>query len=879
MTILAFRVGTSVYRCVRAVAALCVLAGLALCVHAQQTDASRSQDSTPTATNPPDKSDKNNKGKQADTQPDVSQPDDTATPPPAAGASYSFSGLAKDVLMDQKQIWTSPARLRFADADWLIPTAGLTAGFLSTDSDIGRHLSANPTTISHYKTISTAGVAALIGGAGGLWLASFPTHNEHWRETGILAGEAALDALIPVEVMKYSLGRQRPYQGDGTGPFFQGDTSFPSEHAAASWAVAGVIAHEYPGTLPKLLVYSLASLVTYSRVKGRQHFPTDVFVGSVAGNLIAQDVYTRHHDPDLGGEDWKSIGQIVRGDGNTSSSGMGTPYVPLDSWVYDALDRLVGMGVIDSGFVGLRPWTRLECARLINEAADQTTGYPENSQIARFLLQLQREFQYEIRDLDGEPNDTFSLESVYSRTEYISGMPLNNGYTFAQTQINDFGRPYGAGWNDVTGASLYMTHGRWVGYVRGEFQASPEIPALPLSTRQVIQNVDFYPQLPPGTPQAAKNDFNLLDAYVGMMLSNWEFTFGRQSLWWGPGDGGPMMFSDNAEPINMFRINRTTPLKLPSFLGWLGPIRTEFFLGQLQGYNFVFSPTGFPPGYGFNNPLNPQPFIHGQKLSFKPTRNFEFGVFRTTVYGGPGYPLTIHTLLRSLFSTTNESITSVGGSPVKPGDRRSGVDFSYRLPGMRDWLTFYGDGFTDDQFSPIGYADRSAWHAGLYLSQFPVFSNLDFRVEGVYTDNPLGGQLGHGFYYFNYTWRSGYTDNGDLIGSWIGREGQGAQAWTNYWFNARNRLQFNFRHQKVSQEFIPGGGTLTDVGVRGDYWFRPNLGISASVQYERWLFPVILPGAQRDITGSIEILFEPQKVFRRGAGNITATPPGNGAAE
>ncbi len=90
-------------------------------------------------------------------------------------------------------------------------------------------------------------------------------------------------------------------------------------------------------------------------------------------------------------------------------------------------------------------------------------------------------------------------------------------------------------------------------------------------------------------------------------------------------------------------------------------------------------------------------------------------------------------------------------------------------------------------FSPISfaYADRSAWHAGLYLSQVPLLPKLDFRVEGVYTDVPAGGQIGHGFFYFNFTWRSGYTNNGDLIGSWIGREGCGAQAWTNYWFNAR----------------------------------------------------------------------------------------------
>jgi hypothetical protein len=291
----------------------------------------------------------------------------------------------------------------------------------------------------------------------------------------------------------------------------------------------------------------------------------------------------------------------------------------------------------------------------------------------------------------------------------------------------------------------------------------------------------------------------------------------------------------------------------------------------LQGYNFVFSPNGFVGQ--FDRGLSPEPFIHGEKLSFKPTRNFEFGVFRTTVYGGPGYPLTIHTLLRSLFSTTNEQIAATGGSPVKPGDRRSGVDFSYRLPGLRNWLTFYGDGFTDDQFSPIAYADRSAWHAGLYLSQVPLVPKVDLRVEGVYTDVPAGGQIGHGFYYFNFTWRSGYTNDGSLIGSWIGREGQGAQAWSNYWFSTHDRLQFNFRHQKVSQEFIPGGGTLTDVGVRGDYWFRSNMSVTASVQYERWLFPVIQPNAQRDVTVAVGIQFQPQKLFRPSGAQISQPIP------
>jgi hypothetical protein len=435
-------------------------------------------------------------------------------------------------------------------------------------------------------------------------------------------------------------------------------------------------------------------------------------------------------------------------------------------------------------------------------------------------------------------------------------MPLTDGYTFAQTQFNDFGRPYGEGWSTVNGFSTYATRGRWVAYVRGEEQTAPSIPAFALTTRQIIQQVDSYPQVPPVTNQPAVNEFNLLDAYVGMAFSNWQVSFGKQSLWWGPGDGGPLDFSDNARPVNMFRINRVVPLKLPSILGWLGPVRTEFFLGQLSGHEFLLNPSGLVGQFGQS--LSPQPFIHGQKLSFRPTRNFEFGFFRTTIYGGPGYPFTWHTFLRSLFSTGN----TVAGDPNKPGKRASGLDFSYRLPGLRNWLTFYGDGLAWDQFSPIAYADRSEWHAGLYLSQFPLLHRLDLRVEGVYTDNPLGGLLCCGVFYFNETWRSGYTNAGNIIGSWIGRDSQGAEAWTNYWFNARNRLQFNFRHQKISQQFLPGGGSLTDAGVRGDYWLRSNLSFSASVQYERWLIPVIQPNESKNVSATVEILFQPQKLFR-----------------
>jgi Capsule assembly protein Wzi len=190
-------------------------------------------------------------------------------------------------------------------------------------------------------------------------------------------------------------------------------------------------------------------------------------------------------------------------------------------------------------------------------------------------------------------------------------------------------------------------------------------------------------------------------------------------------------------------------------------------------------------------------------------------------------------------------------------------------------VTFYGDAFADDQISPIAYWDRSAIRAGMFFSHLPGIPKLDFRAEGVYTDLPAGGALSHGFFYSNTRYLNGYTNQNQLLASWIGRQGQGAQGWANYWFSGRNRLQFNYRHQKVSWQFIPGGGTLTDVGVRGDYWLRPNLGLSAWVQYERWLFPVIQPNSSRNVTTAVEISFQPQKLFQRSAGNMASSVSGN----
>jgi len=108
--------------------------------------------------------------------------------------------IGKAVLGGPKsRFGASPAKVRFSDAQWLVPVSGITAGLFVTDSDFSRHLSQNPTTINHYKSLSNAGLGALIGGAGGMWLLGHVRHNEHWSETGFLAGEAVVNSLVAVE--------------------------------------------------------------------------------------------------------------------------------------------------------------------------------------------------------------------------------------------------------------------------------------------------------------------------------------------------------------------------------------------------------------------------------------------------------------------------------------------------------------------------------------------------------------------------------------------------------------------------------------------------------------------------------------------------------
>jgi membrane-associated phospholipid phosphatase len=793
-----------------------------------------------------------------------------ATPTPVSSADHDRH-LASDhpveflrnLARDQKTIWTSPFKVKAHDLNWVLPWAGLTAGFINADAEMARRVNPNEAFAKHAGTISNGGLGAALGGSAGFYLLGKIRGDDHQKETGILAGEAVLNGYIVFTAIKLVTQRARPTDGNLKGEFYNSssitNSSFPSGHATMTWAAATVLAQEYPGPLTKVFAYGLASAVSAARIAGRNHFPSDVLVGSVAGWLIGREVYHKHHDPDLPGADY---GVFVK---TRSIEGVpyqrASAYVPMDSWVYPAFDRLAALGLLNSGFAGLRPWTRKECSRLLEEvSAEVDESNPDEGW--RLYSALAREFATE---LNGEEIDHIELESVYARITGISGQPLTDGYHFGQTLVNDYGRPYEHGANGLTGFSTSVATGALGFYVRGEYEHAPSAPGFTQAQQNAINATDLKPPQP-ALPIPAFNQFRLLDSYLSLNINGWQTSFGKQTLWTSPTQD-PFLWSDNAEPIYMLRVDQTHPAKLPSILKFLGPVRTEWWVGKLTGHHFVNTQD---PAVGevatIGRSLSKQPMVNGVKFNFKPTPNFEFGIGRTGLFGGPDFPITLGTVRHSLFSTTNTV-----GRETDPGDRRSTVDFSYRLPGFRNLLTLYDDSFVEDEISPIGYPRRAAHNPGIYLSQVPGAPHLDLRLEAAYTNLPGflmppqdGFPLG-GFFYWNTRYQDGYTNKGNILGNaTVGRQGISYRAQSTYWFASDKTLQFGYR-QEIADSMFLQGGNLRDAFFKSEWSFGPKVSLSSLLQYEWWNFPLLSAGNKKnDFTASFQLTYWPHwKLLRR----------------
>jgi hypothetical protein len=216
---------------------------------------------------------------------------------------------------------------------------------------------------------------------------------------------------------------------------------------------------------------------------------------------------------------------------------------------------------------------------------------------------------------------------------------------------------------------------------------------------------------------------------------------------------------------------------------------------------------------------------------------------------------------RNLFSF-NSTGSLIYGSRNDPGDRKSGFDFRYRLPGLRNSVTLYSDFYADDEPSPLANPRRSAISPGIYFSRLPGLPHLDLRVESNSTDLLAGDQGGH-FFYWNNQYLDANTNKGFVLGTPIGRDARSIEARSTYWFSARSTLQAGYRQTKGGTRFLVGGATITDGFVNTSIALGRDFTASVFGQYERFLIPSIngLPataGPQHNTSGWLQITYRPK---------------------
>ena len=206
--------------------------------------------------------------------------------------------IANDLLHDQKAIWTSPFHMTRKDAGLWLTFGAVTGALIATDSRSTRQLPNTKDQLAFGRDVSQLGaVYTLVPVIGGFFLAGVLTKQPKLRDTGLLGGEAVVDALIVSEIFKVATGRQRPLEGNGGGHFFHGSDSFPSGHTIESFALASVVAHQYHDNKAVVfLSYGLATLVGASRFSARQHFASDIVAGGVMGWFIGRHVFERSQD-------------------------------------------------------------------------------------------------------------------------------------------------------------------------------------------------------------------------------------------------------------------------------------------------------------------------------------------------------------------------------------------------------------------------------------------------------------------------------------------------------------------------------------------------------------------------------------------------------
>jgi hypothetical protein len=472
--------------------------------------------------------------------------------------------------------------------------------------------------------------------------------------------------------------------------------------------------------------------------------------------------------------------------------------VPLGDWSYEALDRLEGFGLIHSALHGTRPYTRLEMARLIQEAHTQKEiqGAALPSLIEELLRDLDREFRQEL-PLVGKSTDILQksfikpVNTVQMQYVYSDGTPrefINVGKNVRQYPIsgagivategtplvyNNNGLLYGQGNN------FSLQFSSILGY-RDFFSAYIEPFVIVRQNQPGFENLSGVPAnlQPTGFQNSSDTTVNLLYGYAKLTGWNNEIQVGRDSMWWGQGAHGDEIMTNNAFPLDMVKLSNPEPSLLPWIFKYLGPFKYVFFVSK---------------EYGYENP--PDANLMGLRINFKPSSIFEMGFSVNYQFGGQGMPAI----------NWQDFFRFFNGKSLPNANQLTAFDFRLNVPWLRNtqlYMEYGGEdsGFGDYQ-NPWNILMKDiAWMVGIYCPSLTQDGRLDWRLE--YTNNYYPTDATPGMWYAHAQYRSGYIHDDMIMGHHMGPDAEDVFTRSTYYLT--NTVQFGLDYDYMIRGVMLG---------------------------------------------------------------------------
>lgn len=450
--------------------------------------------------------------------------------------------------------------------------------------------------------------------------------------------------------------------------------------------------------------------------------------------------------------------------------------IPLDSPVYDYVEKLSGLGLLDTDIRGLRPYSRSEVARLLAEARkNEDRLSPGELPVADEIMQRLKELVPRERTLCGKPGaapfiDFNPVSYARLRYVYLEGTPRSyNRDIFVPDNQSVFGfiggdlRPGTAGVFHESGTegTPLLENNEGVIYRagnNGELRVAAE--GYLLDKASLLVEPYFLT-----TPE--NNVLKLGKGYLKIGGGGLELEVGRDANWFGPGRRGALTLSDNAQNFDLVKLSSPEPVDVGWVKRYLGEFKYALILSR-------FDETG-------SGETLRQPYFIGAKLALKPKPWWEIGVNFVRQEGGPGF---------NGSSTLQDAI--FGGGTTNHNNTIAGIDLRFRIP----WLAnteLYAEYAGEDSAGFWPFVE--SYVAGFYIPRLTASGRDDFRFEFFY-GNPM--------LYTDFKFPEGYVYRGMPSGNSQGGGTIEFYGRYSHWFSPRNILALEyFRTDRGHEGRIP----------------------------------------------------------------------------